>query len=96
MPISFPGPWPLLSIWHGDDDRVVDPANARILAEQWSALHGLEPDAKETTEFPGARRDRWTRNQQPTVELWRLPGLSHAWPMDAVRHIAGFWRLQVD
>jgi poly(hydroxyalkanoate) depolymerase family esterase len=95
-PIGFPGPWPLLSIWHGDDDRVVDPANARLLAEQWSTLHGLESAPKATTEFAGARRERWNRNRQPAVELWSLPGLAHAWPLDAVRHIARFWRLQVD
>lgn len=95
-PGGFSGPWPRLSIWHGEDDRVVDPANARLLAEQWSALHGLAPAATETAEFPRARRDRWTRDQRPAVELWRLSGLSHAWPMDAVRHIAAFWRLPMD
>ena len=95
-PGGFSGPWPRLSIWHGEDDRVVDPANARLLAEQWSALHGLAPAATETAEFPRARRDRWNRDQRPAVELWRLSGLSHAWPMDAVRHIAAFWRLPMD
>ena len=37
-PPGYPGPWPRLSIWHGGADGVVDPANARLLAAQWSAL----------------------------------------------------------
>ena len=31
-PIGYPGPWPRLSIWHGEADGVVDPANSRLLA----------------------------------------------------------------
>jgi poly(hydroxyalkanoate) depolymerase family esterase len=95
-PIGFSGPWPLLSIWHGQEDRVVDPANAGLLATQWSALHGLGPASFETAELSGARRDRWNQNEQSVVELWSLPGLSHGWPMDAARHIASFWGLRAD
>jgi len=40
-----PKTWPLVSIWQGDSDWVVDPANARELLEQWTALHGLDPGA---------------------------------------------------
>src|SRR5271165_774815 len=37
-PAGYPGPWPKLSIWQGEADSVVDPANSRLLAAQWSAL----------------------------------------------------------
>jgi poly(hydroxyalkanoate) depolymerase family esterase len=95
-PIDHPGPWPRISIWHGEHDRVVDPANATLLATQWSALHGLDPGQLESTEIAGARREHWGNLARPAVELWSLPRLAHAWPVDAARHIADFWGLAAD
>jgi poly(hydroxyalkanoate) depolymerase family esterase len=91
-PADFPGPWPRLSIWHGGADRVVDPANARLLAEQWSALHGLDNPAI-TVEASGVRREVWGQSKQAAAELWTLAGQPHAWPADAASHIARFWGL---
>jgi poly(hydroxyalkanoate) depolymerase family esterase len=91
-PADFPGPWPRLSIWHGDSDRVVDPANARLLAEQWSALHGLA-SAGVTAEPSGARREVWGQSKLPAVELWTLAGQPHVWPADAANRITCFWAL---
>lgn len=91
-PADFAGPWPRLSVWHGEADRVVDPANGRLLAEQWSALHGLD-NATITVESSGVRREVWNRSRLPAVELWTLPGQPHAWPSDAASHIARFWGL---
>jgi poly(hydroxyalkanoate) depolymerase family esterase len=93
-PIGYQGPWPRLSIWHGEDDRVVDPANSRLLAGQWSALHGLA--SPELQQLPDARCDRWNQDERPIVELWSLPGLAHAWPVSARSHIARFWGLRAD
>jgi poly(hydroxyalkanoate) depolymerase family esterase len=94
-PLGYVGPWPRLSIWHGDADRVVDPGNARILAEQWSALHGL--DSGRISAGPsGERRETWGRHQHPAVELWTLPALSHAWPSGAADRVATFWGLRPD
>jgi poly(3-hydroxybutyrate) depolymerase len=90
-PAGYLGPWPRLSIWHGSADSVVDPANARLLAEQWSAVHGLERGV-----IGGEPVDReiWGPPGRPTVELWLLPGVAHVWPANATSHIAGFWQLQ--
>ena len=33
------GRWPILSVWHGTSDTIVDPANARALVDQWRELH---------------------------------------------------------
>jgi poly(hydroxyalkanoate) depolymerase family esterase len=93
-PVGFPGPWPRLSIWHGEQDRVVDPANARLLAGQWTALHDMGPTALATTDLPGARRERWSRRGQAVVELWSLSGQAHAWPTDAAGQMAAFWGLR--
>jgi poly(hydroxyalkanoate) depolymerase family esterase len=89
-PAGFPGPWPRLSIWHGDSDRVVDPANGRLLAEQWSALHGLA-DTGVTVEPSGGRREVWGPSKLPAIELWTLPGQPHAWPADAANRMICFW-----
>jgi poly(hydroxyalkanoate) depolymerase family esterase len=91
-PGGYAGPWPRLSIWHGDADRVVDPGNSRILADQWSALHGL--DSSTISAGPlGERRETWGQEQHPAVELWTLPAVSHVWPTNAAGRIAAFWGL---
>ncbi len=41
-PSGYAGRWPRVSIWHGLADDVVDPTNSQLLAEQWSAVHGLD------------------------------------------------------
>ena len=92
-PEQFTGPWPLVSIWHGLADDVVDPANARLLAEQWSAVHGIT-NTMNTTEEDGARRSTWTGSDRPAVELWMLSDLPHAWPAGAVDRVARFWGLR--
>ena len=90
-PAGYTGPWPRLSIWHGGADRVVDPANAQLLAEQWSAVHGLDSSTQ-----LGGGREIWGRPARPAVELRILPALPHVWPTGAAGHIARFWGLQAD
>jgi poly(hydroxyalkanoate) depolymerase family esterase len=92
-PVGFVGPWPRVSIWHGSADDVVDPANARLLAEQWSAVHNLTTSSV-TVQPDGARRAIWGALERPAVELWTLLDLPHVWPADAVDHVACFWGIQ--
>ena len=100
-PAGYAKPWPRLSVWHGEADRVVLPENGRNLAAQWCALHGI--DATPT------RQAACCRAWGDAVEHWTLPGLGHAWaigapqaravpfiapgPVDAVTEIARFWRI---
>jgi poly(hydroxyalkanoate) depolymerase family esterase len=95
-PVGYAGPWPRLSIWRGEADRVVDPDNARLLALQWSALQGLDSTAMEEAELFGARRCRWSKDGQPVVELWSLPDAAHDWPPGAAQAMAAFWDLAPD
>ena len=95
-PAGYAGPWPRVSIWVGEDDRVVDPANGGLLAGQWSTVHDLGPINPATVEFPGARHATWGQTHRPAVELWTLPGVSHVWPDGASRHIVRFWGLRND
>lgn len=94
-PVGYAGPWPRVSIWHGSADDVVDPANARLLAEQWSVLQGFDSSTTSTV-APGKRRTIWGPAEQPAVELWMLPDLPHAWPAKAVEHVAQFWGIGGD
>jgi poly(hydroxyalkanoate) depolymerase family esterase len=108
-PKSFAGPWPRLSIWHGDIDTVVVPENAALLATQWRELHGLpETPIRDVTQT-GARCRQWGNAAAPAVELWTVPHLPHGYPIQeglgrpsrfvpvasvaATPHIAAFWNL---
>lgn len=95
-PVGYSGPWPRLSIWHGEADRVVDPANAQLLAEQWSAVHGSDPTAIETISLLGMERHRWHVGDTAVVERWSIPDLAHDWPPGAVAAIASFWGIAGD
>lgn len=76
--------WPRLSIWHGDRDRSVNPANAEVLAAQWTGLHGLDPaPTTDAAIAPGVRRRAWGRAARPAVELWTIAGMGHGFPVDA-------------
>jgi poly(hydroxyalkanoate) depolymerase family esterase len=107
-PPRFTGPWPRLSVWTGSEDRVVDPQNARLLARQWSELHGYSEHPWSETDIPPATRKVWGPEDRPAVELWTIPGLAHGYPVseggnpedfvpaagiDATAHIARFWGL---
>lgn len=81
-PAGYAGPWPRLSVWRGRADHTVNPANAELLAQQWTALHRLAPTSwTETEPAPGARRRVWGLPEAPVVEMWTLAGLAHAWPI---------------
>jgi poly(hydroxyalkanoate) depolymerase family esterase len=86
------GPWPRVSIWHGEADRVVDPANGDLLAGQWSAVHDLG-SGRIVTDVSGVHHQVWGEPELPAVELWRMPGLAHAWPPSATNNVARFWGL---
>jgi poly(hydroxyalkanoate) depolymerase family esterase len=94
-PIGYAGPWPRVSIWHGAADDVVDPGNARMLADQWSALHG-QASGTAATMASGKRRTTWGPADRPLVELWMLPDLPHSWPVGAVDRVARFWEIDGD
>jgi poly(hydroxyalkanoate) depolymerase family esterase len=38
---SYRGPWPRISVWHGNADETVIPSNAREILKQWTDVHGL-------------------------------------------------------
>ncbi len=78
------GPWPPISIWHGQSDAVVKPGAGEALAAQWANVHGI--DAAPVTARTPAGRDFlvWlTPDGDPVVELHRIPGMGHGTPLSA-------------
>jgi poly(hydroxyalkanoate) depolymerase family esterase len=94
-PDGFAGPWPRVTIWHGLADQVVDSANARLLAEQWSAVHAIDAGAASVL-ADGSPTTVWGQHEHPSVELHLRSGLAHLWPVEATADIARFWGLRPD
>jgi len=76
--------WPLVSIWQGDSDWAVDPANARELLEQWTALQGIDPNSavEEQTGQGYSHRVYRDATGRPRVEEYLIAGMSHGQPID--------------
>ena len=78
------GPWPRISIWHGDADTTVVPANAAQSALQWADVHGLSPSPTTTEVAPGLRRQLWTdEGGRPVIESMTVQGMGHGTPLAA-------------
>ena len=78
------GPWPRVSIWQGDADATVNPANADSIAQQWAEVHGLAAGPTRTELHGARRRDVWlSAAGEPRVEVNTLAGLGHGTPISA-------------
>ena len=78
---TFTGPWPTVSVWHGDADRTVAVANGAATAAQWADVHGATmSDHGDAT----ACRTRTWRNAAGVVvvELHAVAGMGHGVPID--------------
>lgn len=77
------GPWPIVSVWHGDADYVVRPANLAESMEQWTNVHGIDQvdDASDTIAgHPHAVYKDAAGN--PRVETYTITGMGHGTPVD--------------
>ena len=81
---TFTGPWPRISVWHGDADRTVAAANGDGVARQWVDVHGLS-NAAPTVEQVGSQPVRRWRDTSGVaqVEAWAIPGIGHGTPIEA-------------
>lgn len=76
------GPWPSISIWHGDADATVRPASADALIQQWTDVHGLTGAPQKARTPDGRLFDVWlSPTGQPRVENHRIPGMPHGTPI---------------
>lgn len=78
------GPWPLISIWHGTEDRTVDKANAQAIVGQWSEVHGVGERPSQTNYLEGLEHSVWTDSSgRDVIEVYSVTGLGHGTPIDA-------------
>ena len=74
------GPWPRVSIWHGDADAVVKPINAESLVRQWTDVHGID-SAPIEDRVDGYPRQVWRRDGIDLVESYTITGMAHGTPL---------------
>ena len=80
------GPWPIVSVWHGDADIVTNPDNAEETVEQWTNVHGTDavPDLIEQVE--GYPRYVYEDSAgRAVVEYYSITGMGHSVPIDLKR-----------
>jgi poly(hydroxyalkanoate) depolymerase family esterase len=76
------GPWPKISVWHGNCDPIVKPSNAEDIIRQWTDVHELPetPSHHEVTE--GYTRRVWTdANGDALIEAFSINGMAHGVPL---------------
>jgi poly(3-hydroxybutyrate) depolymerase len=76
--------WPLLSLWQGTADTIVNPDNLRELTEQWTTVQGIDPVADEREVVGSAIREVYHDTAGiARIETWSLEGFGHAVPIDS-------------
>ena len=76
------GPWPKISVWHGDADSTVKPLNAEETLKQWTAVHGLPSDPSHEESVDGHRRRVWRDTEgRDLVEAYTISGMAHGQPI---------------
>lgn len=80
---SHAGPWPIVSIWHGDADYVVRQANALESMQQWTNVHGIDQIADAEDSVAGYPHKQYRDAQGRTrVETYSITGMGHGTPVD--------------
>ncbi len=80
---SHPGPWPKISIWHGDADTAVKPVNAEEIIKQWTDLHGLDLQPTIQMTVNGYPRRVWQGpGGEELIESYTITGMSHGAALD--------------
>jgi feruloyl esterase len=76
------GPWPRVSVWHGNADRTVVPLNAREIVKQWIDVHELPDTLSEDTTAEGYPRQVWTNDAlEQVVEYYSITDMAHGTPL---------------
>jgi poly(hydroxyalkanoate) depolymerase family esterase len=77
-----PGPWPRVSVWHGNTDTIVNPLNAELTVQQWLDVHDLGETPTIVVERAGSARRSWQDGSgRRVVEAVIVPGMSHGVPV---------------
>lgn len=80
---AWTGPWPIVSLWHGDGDFVVRPMNLTESMEQWTNVHGIDQTAEVNDTVGGFPHKVYkTPSGQTRVETYTITGMGHGTPVD--------------
>ncbi|MEJ2788271.1 MULTISPECIES: PHB depolymerase family esterase [unclassified Pseudoxanthomonas] len=80
---SWTGPWPIVSIWHGDADYTVRPANLAESLDQWADVHGIDTVADATDTVSGYPHKVYKdATGTAKVETYVITGMGHGTPVD--------------
>jgi len=76
------GPWPRVSVWHGNADKTVIPSNAQEILKQWTEVHGLPLSPSVTTRIDGFPRDVWIGEAgDELIEAYTITNMAHGTPL---------------
>ncbi|MDB5578790.1 MAG: esterase, depolymerase family, partial [Bradyrhizobium sp.] len=74
--------WPRVSVWHGDADQTVIPANALETIKQWTDVHGLTAAPSKEDMVQGYPRQVWLDDAgEEIVESYSIPYMAHGTPL---------------
>ena len=81
---SYSGPYPKVSIWHGDSDYTVDSSNATEDMKQWTNVNGVDQtaDVSETVKGVAAHKVYKDSNGNARVETYIISGMGHGTAVD--------------
>ena len=92
------GPWPRISVWHGDADAVVKRENADQIVKQWIDVHGLDHTPTLIQTVDGYPRQVWrNRAGDNVIESYTIADMAHGTPLATNKHggVAGAFMLEV-
>lgn len=79
---SHRGPWPRVSIWHGNADKTVIPSNALEIRKQWTEVHGLPISPSVKTRVDGFPREVWINEAgDELIEAYTITNMAHGTPL---------------
>lgn len=76
------GPWPTISVWHGDSDATVSHANSALIVAQWRPIHGVAREPTAVEHVDGHLRRVWRdADGRDAIEEYRIAGIGHGTPL---------------
>ena len=86
---SHRGPWPRISIWHGNVDKTVIPSNALEIQKQWTEVHGLPVSPSLKNRVDGFPREVWMNEAgDELIEKYTITNMAHGTPL-AIGEVEG-------
>jgi poly(3-hydroxybutyrate) depolymerase len=79
---SHRGPWPRVSVWHGNADKTVIPSNALEILKQWTEVHGVPMSPSVKTRIDGFPREVWINEAgDEIIEAYTITNMAHGTPL---------------